>query len=324
MSSTYLEAIRRALGDSMAEDPRVFCYGQDIAGSFGGAFKATKGLADRFPGRVLNSPISEDAQAAVGIGAALAGARPVIEFQFADFAALAFNQMVNHAATHWWRTGVSVPVTWRLPVGGTPGGGPFHCQMVDGWLSAHPGLIVVAPATVSDAYHQLRAAIACDDPVAFLEHKGLYNHLRAELDPARIAALPLGRAAVRRPGRDCTLVSWSGMVHECLRAAERLAEQGIETEVLDLRCLRPLDTATILQSVERTGRLVVATESWPFGGVAAEVCSVVAQEGFTWLDAPPRRLSAHDTPVPYHPDLFHAHHPDPARIAAAVIETVEF
>jgi pyruvate/2-oxoglutarate/acetoin dehydrogenase E1 component len=324
MSCTYIEAIRRALGDALAEDPRVFIYGQDIAGSFGGAFKATKGLAERFPGRVLNSPISEDGQAAVGIGAALAGCRPVIEFQFADFASVAFNQMVNHAATHWWRTGVPVPATFRLPAGGTPGAGPFHCQMVEGWLTNHPGLIVVAPATVGDAYHMLRDAIACDDPVAYLEHKYLYNHLRIDTDPARAERLPLGKAAVRRAGRDCTVVSWSGMVHECLKAAEPLAEQGIEIEVIDLRCLRPLDTATVLASVERTGRLLVATESWPFGGVAAELCAWVSEHGFSHLDAPPRRLSAQDTPVPFHPDLFRAHHPDAARIAAAVVETVEF
>ena len=321
----YLEAIRLALGEALAEDPRVFLYGQDIAGTFGGAFKATKGLAERFPQRVLNAPISEDAMAGLAIGAALEGARPVVEFQFADFASIAFNQFVNHAATTYWRTGRSVPLVARLPVGGTPGGGPFHCQMPEAWLSHHPGLVVVAPATVADAYFLLKDAIACQDPVMFLEHKYLYYHLEADFDPRRSEHLGLGRAAIRRPGTDCTLISYSGMVHEALKAAETLSQQhDIEVEVIDLRCLRPLDTETILASIARTGRCVVATEAWPFGGIAAEVLSVVASQGFRWLDAPPVRLCAEDVPVPFHPDLFAAHHPDADRIAALVLETVRF
>ncbi len=324
-SIRYVDAINRALGDALAADPRVFCYGQDIGGTFGGAFKVTKGLVERFPGRVLNSPISEDAQTGVAIGAALGGMRPVIEYQFADFASIAFNQLVNQAATYFWRTGKSIPITMRFPAGGTPGGGPFHCQMPEAWLSHHPGLVVVAPATVADAYDMLRDAIACDDPVMFIEHKLLYSHLKAEFDPARAEHLPLGAAAVRREGHDVTLISYSGMVHECLRAAEQLAqEHGIECEVLDLRCLRPLDTGAILSSVAKTGRVLVATESWPFGGTAAEVLAVISTDGFRLLDAPPRRLCAQDTPIPYQVDLFHAHHPDAARIAAAALELAEF
>jgi acetoin:2,6-dichlorophenolindophenol oxidoreductase subunit beta len=325
MSLKYLEAIRQALGDALDQDPRVMLYGQDIADPFGGAFKATKGLSTRFPGRVLNAPISEDAMAGVAVGAASEGLRPVVEYQFADFSTIAFNQLVNHAGTHYWRTGRPCPITLRLPVGGTPGGGPFHCQMVDGWLTHHPGVVVVAPATVADAYFLLRDAIACDDPVVFCEHKYLYYHLQADLDPRRSEHLPLGRAAVRRSGSDCTVVSWSGMVHECLKAADALArDQDLSCEVIDLRCLRPLDTETIMASVARTGRLVVATESWPFGGVAAEIMAVVASEGFHLLDAPPQRLCAMDTPVPFQPDLFAAHHPDAERIAALVLETVRF
>ncbi len=321
----YLEAIRLALGDSLAADPRVFLYGQDIAGSFGGAFKATKGLDERFPGRVLNSPISEDAIAGMAVGAALDGARPVIEFQFADFASVAFNQLVNQAATTFWRTGRACPLVARLPVGGTPGGGPFHCQMPEAWLSHHPGLVVVAPATVADAYFMLRDAIACKDPVVFLEHKYLYYHLEAEFDPRTAEHPGLGRAVVRRQGTDCTLVSWSGMVHECLKAAEILAaEHDVHVEVVDLRCLRPLDTETILASVAHTGRLVVASEGWPFGGIAAEVVALAASEGFRHLDAPPARLCAQDVPVPFHPDLFASHHPDAARIADLVLDTVRF
>lgn len=324
--STYIEAIRLALGDSLAADPRVFIYGQDIAGAFGGAFKATKGLADRFPGRVLNSPISEDAMTGVAVGAALAGARPVIEYQFADFASVAFNQIVNHLGTYYWRTGLPCPALLRLPGGGTPGGGPFHCQMPEAWLTHHPGLVVVAPSTVADAYWMLRDGIACDDPVVYVEHKFLYNHLKSEFDPADAAEhLPLGAAAVRRPGRDVTLISYSAMVHTCLDAAERLQRQhGIEAEVLDLRCLRPLDTQAILASIARTNRVVVVTEAWPFGGVAAEVLALIATQAFAHLDAPPRRLCAEDTPVPYHVDLFHAHRPDAEKVVAAVLEITEF
>ena len=322
---TYMDAIRLALGDSLAADPRVFIYGQDIAGPFGGAFKATKGLTERFPGRVLNSPISEDAMTGLAIGAALEGARPIIEFQFADFASVAFNQLVNHAATYFWRTGRSVPAVFRFPGGGTPGGGPFHCQMPEAWLTHHPGLVVIAPSTVADAYFMLRDAVACADPVAYIEHKGLYNHLKAEFDPATSEHLPLGAAAIRRPGRDCTLVSYSSMVHTCLTAAERLAsDHHLDVEVVDLRCLRPLDTRTVLDSIARTNRVVMVTESWPFGGIAAEILATVATEAFQHLDAPPRRLCAEDTPIPYHPDLFHAHHPDADRIVQAVLETVDF
>lgn len=322
---TYMDAIRLGLGDSLAADPRVFIYGQDIAGAFGGAFKATKGLAERFPGRVLNSPIAEDAMAAVAIGAALEGARPIIEFQFADFSSVAFNQIVNHAATYFWRTGRSVPAVFRLPGGGTPGGGPFHSQMPEAWLTHHPGLVVVAPSTVADAYFMLRDAIACPDPVVYIEHKGLYNHLKAEFDPQTSEHLGLGAAAVRRSGRDCTLISYSAMVHTCLEAAEKLArDHHLDVEVIDLRCLRPLDTRTILESIARTSRVVMVTESWPFGGIAAEVLAVIATEAFQYLDAPPRRMCAEDTPIPYHPELFHAHHPDADRIVQTVLETVDF
>jgi len=319
----YVDALRLALEEALARDPRVFLYGQDIAAPFGGAFKVTKGLGERWPERVINAPISEDAITGVAIGAAIDGARPVIEFQFGDFASIGFNQLVNHAATTFWRTGRSCPLVARLPVGGTPGAGPFHCQMAEGWLAHHPGLIMVCPATVADAYHMLLDAIACDDPVVFCEHKNLYNHLKDETDPRTTARLPMGAAAVRRAGVDCTLVSYSAMLHECLAAAHQLErEHGIEVEVLDLRCVRPLDEEAILASVGRTGRLVVATEDWPFGSVAAEVIALVTSRAFHALDAPPMRLAALDVPIPSHPDLFAAQRPNAARIVEAVLETV--
>jgi pyruvate dehydrogenase E1 component beta subunit/2-oxoisovalerate dehydrogenase E1 component beta subunit len=325
MSTAYIEAIRMALGDSLEQDPRVFLYGQDIAAPFGGAFKATKGLGERFPKRVLNAPISEDGITGVAIGAAISGMRPVIEFQFADFASLAFNQLVNHAATIYWRAGKPCPITARFPMGGTSGAGPFHCQMPEAWLSNHPGLVVVCPSTVADAYHMLRDAVACNDPVMYLEHKFLYNHLRDDNDPRKAPRLPLGAAAVRRQGTDCTLVSYSAMVHECLSAAQQLErDHGIEVEVIDLRCVRPIDEDTILESVSRTGRVVVATEAWPFASVAAEVLAMLSNRAFHYLDAPPVRLCALDVPIPSFPALFAAQRPDAARIASAVLETVSF
>lgn len=320
----YIDAIRDAMGDALAADPRVFLYGQDIAAPFGGAFKVTHGLGERFPDRVLNAPISEDAIAGVAVGAAMEGARPVIEFQFADFASIAFNQLVNHAATTFWRTGKPCPLVARLPMGGTVGAGPFHCQMPEAWMSHHPGLIVVAPSTVADAYQMLRDAIACVDPVIYCEHKALYNTLRDENDPRRATRLPLGAAAIRRSGSDCTVVSYSAMVHECLAAAELAREHQLDVEVIDLRCVRPLDEATILASVGRTGRLVMVSEDWPFGGIAAEVVNLVTTKAFHALDAPPLRLCATDVPIPSHPSLFAAQRPDRRRILDAILHTTSF
>jgi pyruvate dehydrogenase E1 component beta subunit/2-oxoisovalerate dehydrogenase E1 component beta subunit len=314
MSITYLEAIREAQAHALATDPRVFIYGQDV-GAFGGAFKATKNLAQQFPGRVLDAPISEDAIVGLAIGAALEGMRPIIEMQFADFSTPGFNQVVNHAATMFWRTKVPCPITIRLPSGGTSGSGPFHSQNLEALYALFPGLIVMTPATVEDAYSMLLEAVAIDDPVIFCEHKLLYYHLKAEGLPRE--ALPAGKARLAREGRDMTLVAYSAMVHEALAAAEELATEGSEIEVVDLRCVKPLDTDTLMASVARTGRLLCVSESWPWGGVCAEVLARVASEGLNLLDAPPQRLTAKDTPVPFHPGLWAAHRPTARSIAAA-------
>ena len=315
MSITYLEAIREAQARALKEDSRVFIYGQDV-GAFGGAFKATKNLAQEFPGRVLDAPISEDAMVGAAIGAAIEGMRPIIEMQFADFSTAGFNQIVNHAATMHWRTQVPCPITIRLPCGGTSGSGPFHSQSMEAIYAHYPGLIVMTPATVEDAYSMLLEAVAIDDPVIFCEHKLLYYHLKAEGLPAE--ALPTGKARIARPGRDLTIVAYSAMVHEALAVAEELALEGTEIEVVDLRSVKPLDTDTVMASVARTGRLLCVGEAWPWGGVTAEVIARVATEGFGLLDAPPQRLNAKDTPVPYHPNLWAAHRPTSRSIASAV------
>jgi pyruvate dehydrogenase E1 component beta subunit/2-oxoisovalerate dehydrogenase E1 component beta subunit len=314
MSITYLEAIREAQARALRDDPRVFIYGQDVGG-FGGAFKATKNLAQEFPGRVIDSPISEDAMVGSAVGAALEGMRPIIEMQFADFSTVGFNQIVNNAAALFWRTNVPCPVTIRLPCGGTSGSGPFHSQTMEAIYAHYPGLIVMTPATVEDVYSMLLEAVALDDPVIFCEHKYLYYHLKAERLPTE--AMPTGKARIARAGRDLTIVAYSAMVHEALAVANELVSEGTEIEVVDLRSVKPLDTDTVMASVARTGRLLCVGEAFPWGGVTAEVIARVASEGFGLLDAPPRRLNAKDTPVPYHPNLWMAHRPTAASIAAA-------
>ncbi|MEI8312724.1 MAG: transketolase C-terminal domain-containing protein [Verrucomicrobiota bacterium] len=313
-SITYLEAIRLAQEKALADDPRVFLYGQDV-GNFGGAFKATKNLAKEFPGRVFDAPLSEDAIIGMAVGAAIEGMRPIVEMQFADFSTCGFNQIVNHAATLYYRTGVPCPIVVRLPSGGTSGGGPFHSQSVEALYAHYPGLVVMTPATVEDAYSMLLEAVALDDPVIFCEHKFLYYHLKSERLPESV--LPVGKARLARPGRDATIVTHGAMLHESFAAATELAGDGYELEIVDLRTVKPLDMDTVLASVARTGRLLCVSEEWPWGGVAAEVIARVTSEGFGLLDVAPQRLNAKDTPVPYHPDLWSVHRPTASAIAEA-------
>ena len=319
MSITYLEAIREAQSKALADDPNVFIYGQDV-GAFGGAFKATKGLLAANPGRVIDAPISEDAMIGAAVGAAIEGMRPIIEMQFADFSSVGFNQIVNQAATLYWRTEVSCPLTVRLPSGGTPGSGPFHSQCMEAIYAHYPGTIVMAPATVEDAFSMLLDAVAIDDPVLFCEHKYLYYHLKADALPRQ--ALPSERARIVRSGRHATVVTYSAMLHEALRAADSLRADGYEIEVVDLRTVKPLDIETVLGSVARTGRVLALGEAFPWGGVTAEVISRVVAEGFHLLDAPPIRLNARDTPIPYHPDLWRYHRPTSSSVESAIRELI--
>lgn len=317
---TYLEAIREAQFEALRADPNVFLYGQDID-SFGGAFKATKNLGSQFPGRVFDSPISEDAMIGMAIGAAIEGARPIVEMQFADFSSVGFNQIVNQAATLFWRTNTPCPITIRLPSGGTAGSGPFHSQSMESIYAHYPGLVIVTPATVEDAYWMLLESVKLDDPVIFCEHKFLYYHLKAD-DLGQ--PMPLGKARIARPGRDATLVTYSAMLHESLKAAEELRLDGYEVEVLDLRSVKPMDTDTILASVARTGRLLAVGEAFPWGGVTAEIIARVSAEAFHLLDAPPMRLNSKDTPIPYHPNLWKAHRPTTSSISARLRELLRY
>lgn len=315
MAITYLEAIREAQAKVLAEHDSVYIYGQDVA-EFGGAFKATKGLAERFPGRVVDSPISEDAMIGSAVGAAIEGMRPIVEMQFADFSSIAFNQIINQAATLYYRTGTPCPLVVRLPSGGTEGSGPFHSQNLESIYAHYPGLVVMTPATVEDAYTMLIEAVELDDPVIFCEHKFLYYHLKSEGLPEE--NLPLGRARIARAGRHATVVTYSAMVHECLQVARDLEAEGWDIEVVDLRTVKPIDTDTILASVARTGRILAVGEGFPWGGVTAEVVARVVSEGFHLLDAPPQRHNCRDTPIPYHPNLWKAHRPTAQSIKDAV------
>ncbi|MEN8694187.1 MAG: alpha-ketoacid dehydrogenase subunit beta [Akkermansiaceae bacterium] len=317
MSLTYIDAIHQAQHELLRDDENVFLYGQDI-GKFGGAFKATKGFQDEYPDRVLDSPISEDAMIGMAVGAAVNGMRPIVEMQFADFSSVAFNQIVNQAGTHFYRTGIPIPITVRMPCGGTPGSGPFHSQMVESIYSHYPGLVVATPASVSDAYYLLKESVQLDDPVIFCEHKFLYRWLKSE--SIESDGLPLGKARITRAGKHATVVTYSAMVHEAVRAADRLAKEGWQIEVVDLRTVKPLDMDTVIASVARTGRILALGEGFPWGGVTSEIVSRIVAEGFHLLDAPPLRLNAKDTPIPYHPDLWAAHRPTPESIVEKLRE----
>ena len=311
MSISYLEAIREAQSFALENDENVFIYGQDV-GAFGGAFKATKDLFQKHPDRVIDSPISEDAMVGLAVGAAIEGMRPIIEMQFADFSSVGFNQIVNQAATLYWRTAVSCPITIRLPSGGTPGSGPFHSQCMETIYAHYPGTIVMAPATVEDAYSMLLEAIAIDDPVIFCEHKYLYYHLKSDSLPQQ--NLPAKSARIVRSGRHATVVTYSAMLHEALRAADNIKDDGYEIEIVDLRCIKPIDMSTVLGSLARTGRVLAIGEAFPWGGVTSEIISRISSEGFNLLDAPPARLNSLDTPIPYHPDLWRYHRPTASSI----------
>jgi 2-oxoisovalerate dehydrogenase E1 component beta subunit len=310
-SGTYLEAIRQALFDAMAADARVCCLGEDI-GVYGGAFRATEGLLERFgPDRVIDTPISEQAIAGSAIGAALMGQRPVAEFQFMDFALLASDLMVNFAAKAHWRWGQSVPAVFRGPSGGGNGGGPFHGQNPEGHFLGSPGLKVVAPGTVRDAYALLRAAIDDPDPVLVFEHKHLYRRLKDQWNEAPTARL--GEAALRKHGTRACVITYGAAQHTALEAAADL-----DVAVLDLRTLWPLDDAAIADLVKRTHRVLVLTEASLTYGPGAELAARIGEACFSWLDAPVMRLGAADTPTPASPPLEAAFLPGPAAVASAL------
>ena len=313
---TYLDAIRIALFEEMERDERVILLGEDI-GVYGGAFKATAGLLEKFgPARVIDTPVVEEAIVGAAIGASLRGLRPVVEMQFFGFAARAFDMITNFAAKHRYRTGLGVPIVVRGPSGAGVHAGPFHSQSPEGYFARTPGLAVVVPATAADARGLLKAAIRDEDPVLFLEHKLLYRRAKETL-PAGDGVVPIGKAVVRRPGRDLTIVTYGAMVPLALDGASELGKEGLEAEVVDLRTLLPLDEETVLESVRKTSRALLLHEDCRTLGIGAEIAATLAEKAFEWLDAPIVRLTAPDTPVPFAPSLEAAFLPSLATLLAA-------
>jgi pyruvate dehydrogenase E1 component beta subunit len=320
---TFVEAVVDGIREEMHRDPNVFLVGQDV-GPFGGALRSTLGLWEEFgPARILETPISESAAAGLCVGAALEGLRPILDISFGEFLAAAMTQIAQHApAVHWLTLGkASVPVTIRTKVGD----GPYthHPHSYEAWFTHVPGLKVVMPSTPADAKGLMKMAIRDDDPVLFFEHMYLYHGVRDEV-PEGDHLVPIGRAEVKKPGRDVTVAATAWMVHRGLQAARQLAAEGIDIEVLDLRTLAPLDVPAILESVKRTGRLVIAHEAWKIGGIGAEVSATVAEQAFGSLKAPIVRVGAPHVQIPSHPTIRRAFLPNAQSIMDAVRAVMKY
>lgn len=315
---TYREACRQAIRDALIADPRTFVMGEDV-GRYGGCYAVTKGLLEEFgPERIIDTPLAENAFTGIGIGAALAGLRPIVEIMTCNFSLLALDQIMNNAATLPHMTGgqFSVPLVIRMATGGGRQLAAQHSHSLEGWYAHIPGLKVLAPATVEDARFMLAAALADPNPVLVFEHVVLYN-AEGELDPA-VQAVDIERARVRRDGRHVSLVTYGNSLPKCLTAADALAGEGIEAEVIDLRVLRPLDMDTVLASICRTRRVVIVDEGWKSGSVSAEIAARLAEDALYELDAPIRRVCSREVPVPYAQHMEDAALPSVDTILAAV------
>lgn len=315
---TYIEALARGMWEEMENDPSVFLIGQDI-GAYGGAFKATKGFLQHFGAdRVIDATLSEAAIVGASVGAALVGMRPVAEMQFADFVTCGFNQLVVSAAKTHYRWHLPLPMVVRLPTGGYIHGGPYHSASPEAWFFHVPGLKIVAPSTPYDAKGLMRAAIRDNNPVVFLEFKYLYRRIKGEV-PDQPYTVEIGKGAVRRRGSDITAITYGSTVHFTLEAAETLSrEDGVEATVVDLRSLAPLDRELILKVSRETGKVLIVHEDNLTGGIGGEIAALIADEAFSSLDAPVRRVGALDTPVPFSPPLEEYVLPNVEKILAAM------
>lgn len=314
---TYREACRQAIRAAILSDPRVFLMGEDV-GRYGGCYAVTKGLLEEFgEARIRDTPLSESAFVGAGIGAAIAGLRPIVEVMTCNFSLLALDQIMNNAATipHMSGGQFAVPLVIRMATGAGRQLAAQHSHSLEGWFAHIPGLRILAPATIEDARHMLAAALADPNPVLIFEHIMLYN-MEGELDPV-VQGVDIAQARIRRPGRDVTLITYGGSLFKTLAAAETLAGEGIEAEVIDLRVLRPLDTAAIMASVTRTRRVVIVDEGWRSGSLSAEVAMRIVEEAFFELDAPIRRVCSREVPIPYAAHLEQAALPQPEAIATA-------
>jgi len=320
---TYLQAISDALRTEMRRDKRVFLIGEDI-GVYGGAFKVTQGFQEEFgPWRVIDAPLSETAIVGSCTGAALVGMRPVAEMQFADFVSCAWDHLVTVAAKQHYRAGTPVPIVVRLPSGGGFSGGPFHSQNPESFFAHVPGLKCVCPATPADAKGLLISAIEDPNPVLFFEHKHLYRRIKGQVPEERYTT-PIGKARLHREGGDVSVVTWGAMVYTAAEAADQVAAEGISAEIVDLRSVLPWDKEAVLESVRKTSKVLVLHEDTHTGGFGAEIAATIAEEAFEHLDAPVRRITAPDTPVPFSPPLEKAFIPQVEDVVRGIKELAEY
>ena len=321
--TTYLEAIRQAMFEEMERDERVFLIGEDV-GLYGGAFKTSAGLIEKFgPNRVVDTPISEVAITGAASGAALMGMRPIAEMQFIDFITCAYDMLVNFTATSRYLYGRACPIVVRGPAGAGTHGGPFHSLSPEAMFMNRPGLKIVSPGTAYDAKGLLKAAIRDEDPVIYIEHKFLYRRIKENL-PEEDYVVPIGKANIRRKGKDLTIVTWGAMIYVADEAAEVLARDGVSVEVIDLRSIIPFDEEAILESVAKTNRVIVLQEAPLTGGAGAEFAARIAEKAFDYLDAPVKRIGALDVPTPYSPPLEAAWLPNAEKVIAAARELLAY
>ena len=321
--TTYIDAITQAMSEEMARDERVFLIGEDV-GIYGGAFRTSAGLLDRFgPDRVVDTPISEIAIVGAASGAALMGMRPIAEMQFIDFITCAYDMLVNFTATNRYLYGRACPLVVRGPAGAGTHGGPFHSLSPEAMFMNRPGLKIVYPGTAYDAKGLLKAAIRDDDPVLYIEHKYLYRRVKEDL-PSDDFIVPIGKANVRRQGKDLTIVTWGAMIYVADDAADALAKDGVSTEIIDLRTIIPFDEEAILKSVAKTNRVIILHEAPLTGGAGAEFAARIAEKAFEYLDAPVKRVASLDVPTPYSPPLEAAWLPNRDKVLAAARELLAY
>jgi 2-oxoisovalerate dehydrogenase E1 component beta subunit len=320
---TYIEAIRQGIWEELERDDRVFMLGEDI-GPYGGAFKVSAGMLEHFgPKRIVDTPLSENAFVGAAIGAAIMGLRPIVEMQFADFISTCYDLIINYAAKARYRWGAGVPIVIRGPSGGGVHGGPFHSNNPEIPFVHTPGLKVVVPATAYDAKGLIKAAIRDPDPVLYFEHKLLYRRIKEDV-PADDYVVPLGQARIARTGKDISVITYGAMVHTALEAAEQLGREGVEVEVIDLRCLVPLDREAVLASVRKTSRVILLHEDTRTAGFAGELAAQIASDVFDYLDAPVLRVTSPDCPVPYSPPLEEAFLPNATGVTDAIRRSMAY
>jgi pyruvate/2-oxoglutarate/acetoin dehydrogenase E1 component len=321
--TTYLDAIRQAMHEEMARDERVFLIGEDV-GVYGGAFKTSAGIIDAFgPERVIDTPISEIAIVGAASGAALMGMRPVAEMQFIDFITCAYDMLVNFTATNRYLYGRDCPIVVRGPAGAGTHGGPFHSLSPEAMFMNRPGLKIVSPGTAYDAKGLLKAAIRDDDPVIYIEHKYLYRRIKEDL-PEEDYIVPIGKARVRRSGKDLSIITWGAMIYVADEAADALAKDGVSVEIIDLRSIIPFDEEAILESVAKTNRVIILHEAPLTGGAGAEFAARIAEKAFDYLDAPVKRVASLDVPTPYSPPLEGYYLPNKDKVIAAARELLSY